>query len=131
MPKYNWKDLRKEIKENHDLIWWVDSEGKIITQGRDNDKLKKEVLKKNKDEEIFKLYLSFHTGKNYGQGGVLAINVKNYDNNLKKINGDKNGRYWIKESVLNSLGWRESFITQVIKKITKKNFKFTLGIHNL
>jgi hypothetical protein len=133
MVRYKWKDIRKLIKECGNFIWYIDMDKNVILQGRDNKELKEEFKNKkfDKDKEFYKIFLSFHTGKEYGQGGVLAINTYHIDNKGKKISSDKNGRYWIEQSKLESLGWRKDFIEKVIRLITKPNYKFTLGIHNL
>ena len=134
MPRRkNWVDIKKDIKENQDFIWWVDMKGKIIFSGRESEPLEKKMLKE-KDGEYYKLYLSFHTGKKFGQGGVLAINVRSYNKEGKKltnIRDDRNGRYWVKQRQLENRNWSMVFLNQVIRKITKKGFEFELGIHNL
>lgn len=133
MPRRSWIDIKNDIKDNQDFIWWIDMKGNIIMSGREHAKLEKQMLKE-KDGEYYKLYLSFHTGRKFDQGGVLAINVRNFEKEgkkLKNLRDNRNGVYWVKKRQLESRGWKLSFINQVIIKITKYGFEFGLGIHQL
>ena len=133
MPRKNWVDIKKDIKENQDFIWWIDMKGKILFSGRESDPLEKKMIKE-KNGDYYKLYLSFHTGKKFGQGGVLAINVRSYNKEGKKLTNvrdDRNGRYWVRQRDLEVIGWKINFLIKVIRKITKKSFKFGLGIYRL
>ena len=133
MPRRSWIDIKNDIKDNQDFIWWIDMKGNIIMSGREHAKLEKQMLKE-KDGEYYKLYLSFHTGRKFGQGGVLAINVRSYEKDGKKLSNlrdQKNGKFWVTKRKLESRGWKLSFINQVISKITRYGFKFTIGILQL
>ena len=133
MPRRSWVDIKNDIKDNQDFIWWIDMKGNIIMSGREHAKLEKQMLKE-KDGEYYKLYLSFHTGRKFDQGGVLAINVRNFEKEgkkLKNLRDNRNGVYWVKKRDLEILGWKLSFIKRVITKITKYGFEFGLGIHQI
>lgn len=133
MPRRSWIDIKNDIKDNQDFIWWINMKGNIIMSGREHAKLEKQMLKE-KDGEYYKLYLSFHTGRKFDQGGVLAINVRNFEKEgkkLKNLRDNRNGVYWVKKRDLEILGWKLSFIKRVISKITRYDFEFGLGIHQI
>ena len=133
MPKKKWVDIKKDIKENQDFIWWIDMKGKILLSGRESEPLEKKMLKE-KDGEYYKLYLSFHTGKRVDQGGVLAINVRSYNKEGKKLTNTRDGRngeYWVRQRDLEIIGWTIDYVKEVINKIKKKGFKFGLGINRI
>lgn len=128
-------DIKNKIKNNLDFIFWVDKKGKILVKGRETIKTLKDLSKKKYEGLVYKLYLSFHTGKKLDQGGVIAINTVEYLKEKKDIkathNSNKSGRFWIKKDYLERNGWNELYIKVVGKKVGNKSFKYNFGIYNL
>ena len=130
-----YSEIKKEIKNNLDFIFWCDKKGKILVKGRETSKTLKDVSKLKYDGLLYKLYLSFHTGDKVDQGGVIAINTVEYDKDGSEIkptkNSDKSGKFWIKKDYLERNGWKELYIKVIGKKVSSKAFKYGFGIYNL
>lgn len=113
MGKYNYIDIKKDIKESGKLIYWLNEKGKIIlidkSKNSSNNKIKK--IKKLTGL-LYRFTITFHTGKKPGQGGPLAINIIlfNKDENvLSKVLDDKHGTIWFKQDYLERMGWKNNY----------------------
>lgn len=133
MPKYNYNDIKKEIKESKKLIYWLNDKGDIILIGDDKNITKDKIMKDRKVSGLlYRFVLTFHTGKKPGQGGPLAINIRPYIKECGSLsNGpsNKSGIIWFDQDYLERRGWRENFITLTYSIITRKSFEFKIRIY--
>jgi hypothetical protein len=133
MGKYNYIDIKKDIKESGKLIYWLNEKGEIIlidkSKNSSNNKIKK--IKKLTGL-LYRFTITFHTGKKPGQCGPLAINIIlfNKDENvLSKVLDDKHGTIWFKQDYLERMEWKNNYINLTYDIVSRKNFEFKIRIY--
>ena len=133
MGKYNYNDIKNEIKESDKLIYWLNEKGEIILTDKSKNNSKYKILKMKKiNGLLYRFTLTFHTGKKPGQGGPLAINIMLFNkegNELLKVFNNKHGIIWFSQDYLERRGWRESFINLTYNIVSRKNFEFKIRIY--
>lgn len=132
--KYDIRDIKKELK-NGDLVYWYNTDSKLVLSGDTKISTLKELNKKNlkNGTKLIRLVISFHSGEKIGQGGPIAVNSKLFevmDNKVKKNKwGDKLiGYVWFGLNFLERTGWKKYFMTDIINKLNSGNFGFVFGV---
>lgn len=132
--KHDIQDIKKELK-NGDLVYWYDTESKLILSGGSKIDTLKEINKKKlkNGTKLIRLAVSFHSGEKIGQGGPIAVNSKLFeviDGKVKKNKwADKLiGYIWFGQNYLERSGWKKYYIPDIIEKLNSGNFKFVFGV---
>ncbi len=132
--KYDIQDIKKELK-NGDLVYWYDTDSKLILSGGSKISTQKELNKKKlkNGTKLIRLAISFHSGDKIGQGGPIAVNSKLFeiiDGKVKKIEWIDNliGYIWFGQNYLERTGWKNYFLTKIINKLNGGNFEFVFGV---
>lgn len=132
--KYDIQDIKKELK-NGDLVYWYDTDSKLILSGGSKISTQKELNKKKlkNGTKLIRLAISFHSGDKIGQGGPIAVNSKLFEVNDSKINkiewrDNLIGYIWFGQNYLERTGWKSYFLTKIINKLNGSNFEFVFGI---
>ena len=129
----NYKDIKNTIKKSNKLVYWLDEKGSIILIDSDKNISKSKIKSMNKISGLFyRFNLTFHTGKNIGQGGPLAINIRLFnkiDNNITRVSGYKNGIIWFPKNYLERRDWQDKYIDMTFNIITRPKFQFKIGIY--
>jgi hypothetical protein len=145
MGKYNYIDIKNNIKGSGKLIYWLNEKGEIILIDKSKNISKNKIKKmKNITGLLYRLTITFHTGNKPGQGGPLAINIMLFNslkkaytpqrgykdnNDLLKISGNKNGVIWFSLDYLERRGWKDNFINLIYDIVSRKNFEFKIKIY--
>lgn len=123
--------IRDSIKESGKLIYWYDSNGKLLVTDSSKSSSRKKLLKTKYSGDLFRLSITFHTGKKIGQGGPIAVHCRTFkieDSKIVKISGYKNGIVWFDKKWLEvEREWDESWLSIIVKKL-KGNLKFGIAI---
>ena len=133
MVKYNYNDIKNNIKDSGKLIYWLNEKGEIILTDNSKNNSKNKIKKnKNLTGLLYRFTLTFHTGIKPGQGGPLAINIMLYNkdkNELLKVSENKNGIIWFTKDYLERRGWKDNFINLTYNIVSRKNFEFKIRIY--
>jgi hypothetical protein len=126
--------IKNSIKEGP-LVYWYDDKGELLLKGKSKNETKKQIKKLNYDGFLFRLNITFHTGKKGGQGGPIAVRVKLFEKKGNKLThkykGDytyMNGRVWFLLKFILTSKWRERYIDIIILKLLEGKLKFKGGI---
>jgi len=126
--------IKKSIKEGP-LVYWYDDKGELLLKGKSKNETKKQVKKLSYEGILFRLNITFHTGKKGFQGGPIAVRVKVFEkkgNKLThKIKGDfyqMNGKVWFLLNFILTSKWRERYLDIIILKLLEGKLKFKGGI---
>jgi hypothetical protein len=133
MVKYNYINIKNEIKESNKLIYWLNEKGEIILVDKNKNSSKNKIKKiKNLTGLLYRFTLTFHTGKKPGQGGPLAINIILFNkdgNTLSKVFNNKHGIIWFSQNYLERMGWKINYINIIYEIVSRKNFEFKIRIY--
>lgn len=133
MGKYNYNDIKKEIKESEKLIYWLNGKGEVVLIDKSKNNSKNKILKIKKiNGLLYRFTLTFHTGKKPGQGGPIAINIMLFNkegNELSKVYNNKHGVIWFSQDYLERRGWKENFINLIYNIVSRENFEFKIRIY--
>lgn len=143
----DYDEIKNSIKESGKLIYWFDSNNKLLVTDSSKTSSKKKVSKIKYNGILYRLSITFHTGKKIGQGGQLSVTCRLFylkDNKLIKINNDsesvdlsanknnlknKNGVIWFEKKWLERKGvWNDKWLEMIIKKLGS-GFEFKIGIY--
>ena len=132
MPRFDYSEVRSKIKETA-TVFWYDQDGKLLITGLSKNKTKKQMRKKNYDGKLYRLSISFHTGKKKFQGGTMAIRCNLFEKEGKELNklknSKKNGILWVDKDWIESVGWDKDDMDTIIKKL-KGRLEISFGIYN-
>lgn len=132
MPRYNYIDIKKDIKKSGKLCYWFDNFGNNILTGNSKNKTTNQMKKLDKKEGIYyRFIITFHSGKKPLQGGPIGVNVQEWkqDDTFHKVSGNKNGVIWFDEGYLERMGWKDSYMNIIYEIISRKNFEFKTRIY--
>ena len=133
MVKYNYNDIKNNIKDSGNLIYWLNEKGDIILVDKSKNTSKNKINKMKKlTGLLYRFTLTFHTGDKPGQGGPLAINIMLFNkdgDNLSKVFENKNGIIWFTKDYLERRGWKDNFINLTHSIVSRKNFEFKIRIY--
>lgn len=127
--KYSINNIKDEISKENKIYWFlVDKKNNLLSKGNSKTDTKKKVLDKIKkkkekynNKEIYRLSISFHSGKKTLQGGKIGVHLETYiivDGNLKKNNEyGKVGMVWFKNEWLEYNGWNKKYLLKIINII--------------
>jgi hypothetical protein len=131
----NYEEMRDAIKQSGRLIFWYDSKGNLLVVDSSKKSSRIKLLKTKYEGDLYRLSITFHTGKRFGQGGPLAVHCKTFkieDGKIIKIkNPDKNGIVWFRKKWLESQSmWEERWLDAIILSLRRKyNFKFGISTY--
>ena len=135
MP-YNYEDIKNKLKESKKLVYWLDEKGNILLVDSSKTKSKEKIKKVKYNGILFRFNISFHTGSKAWQGGPIAMHTTVFNKELKELSNvkntqfdHKNGIIWFDKDYLEMKGWKENYINIAHKILTKKSFKFNIGIY--
>ena len=126
--KYLINDIKDTINKENKIYWFlVDKKENLLSKGNSKSETKKKVLEKIKkkdkynNKQIYRLSISFHSGKKVMQGGKIGVHLETYsiiNGNMKKnsIYG-KVGMIWFEDSWLEYNGWDKKYLLKIIKII--------------
>ncbi len=124
--------IRDSLKESGKLIYWYDSEGKLLVTDNSKSSSRKKLLKTKYQGDLFRLSITFHSGKKVGQGGPIAVHCRTFkleDSVIVKIPGSKNGIIWFEKTWLETeRKWDDVWLKIIIKKLMG-NHKFGYAIY--
>jgi hypothetical protein len=127
-----YEKIRDSLKQSGKLIYWYDSKGNLLVTDDSKSSSRKKLLKTNYEGELFRLSITFHSGKKVGQGGPVAVHCRTFkleDDTIIKIPGNKNGIIWFDKTYLETARkWKEAWLTIIIKKLMG-NHKFGYAIY--
>jgi hypothetical protein len=131
--KVDFNELKQEIKESGNIIYWYDKNGKILLVDTNKSSSKKKINKLDYNGMLYRLVITFHSGTKYGQGGVLAVNCRTFNketsNKITKVKGYKNGIIWFTREWLERRGWNEKYLMIIVKKlIGSLEFKISINL---
>ena len=133
MGKYDYNNIKNDIKESGKLIYWLNEKGEIIIVDNSKNTSKDKIKKmKNLKGLLYRFVLTFHTGKKPGQGGPLAINIILFNKDsdqITKISNNKHGVIWFSQDYLERRGWKDNFINLTYDIVSRKNFEFKIRIY--
>jgi hypothetical protein len=128
----SYNEIKNYLKESGKFIYWYSVDGKLLVVDSSKKSSRKKLLKTKYEGDLFRLSMTFHTGKKFGQGGPIAINCRTFrleDGKIIKVPGDKNGVFWFDKRWLEGQSrWNSFWIEDIIRKLRSKNFKFGIGI---
>lgn len=139
----NYDEIKNSIKKSGKLIYWFNSNNKLLVVDSSKSLSKKKITKIKYDGLLYRLSITFHTGTKIGQGGQLSIICRLFhlkNNKLIKIDNDgeplsdnnlknKNGVIWFEKRWLERRGkWNDKWLEMIIKKLCS-NFQFKIGIY--
>jgi len=130
MPRFEYVDVRAQIKETA-TVYWYDANGNLLITGLSKRDTKKIIKKRNYEGNLYRLSLSFHSGEKKFQGGPLAVKCVLYDkkeNKVSKVTSKKNGTVWIEKKYLESSGFSKKMLDVIINKL-KGKLEFSFGIY--
>jgi hypothetical protein len=130
MPRFEYVDVRAQIKETA-TVYWYDANGNLLITGLSKRDTKKMIKKRKYEGNLYRLSLSFHSGEKKFQGGPLAVKCVLYDkkeNKVSKVTSKKNGIVWIEKEYLESSGFSKKMLDIIIKKL-KGKLEFSFGIY--
>jgi hypothetical protein len=120
-------------------VYWIDKNNhKILIREHSKSESKKKLLKmlkilrnSNKEINLVRVVITFHSGIKKFQGGKVKINIKQFvykDNKLKKNNIiGENGNLWLSNTffTINKLNQKkfEEFLLKRIKDLQKNKLK--------
>ena len=127
--------IRDTIKESGKLIYWYDSNGKLLVTDSSKSASRKKLLKTKYEGNLFRLSITFHTGKKVGQGGPIAVHCRTFNlekndsvKTIVKVPGYKNGIVWFDKKWLEvEREWDETWLKIIVKKLMG-NLKFGIAI---
>ena len=131
MSEYD--EIKNLIKESGRLIYWFDSNNKLLVVDSSKTSSKHKIIKKKYEGLLYRLSITFHTGTKVGQGGPLSISCRVFylkDNNItKSTEKNKEGTIWFEKKWLERKGeWNEKWLEMIVKKLRSK-FEFKIGIY--
>jgi hypothetical protein len=132
MPKYNYIDIKNDIKKSGKLCYWFDHSGNNILTGNNKNITTNQMMKLDKKEGVYyRFIITFHTGKKPGQGGPIGVKVQEWkqDDTFHKVHGYKNGIIWFDRNYLERMGWKDNYIDKIYEIISRKNFEFKIRIY--
>jgi hypothetical protein len=136
----NLKNLINNFKNNLKYrVYWIDrNKNKILIKDNSKSESKNKLLKKlkilrksNKEINLVRIVVTFHSGIKKFQGGKVKINIKQFiykDNKLSKVNLiGENGNLWLSNNffTINKLNQKkfEEFLLKKIKDLPKNKLK--------
>lgn len=129
----SYNELKKYLKDSGKFIYWYSADGKLLVVDSSKKSSRKKLLKTKYQGDLFRLSMTFHTGKKFGQGGPIAINCRTFrleDGKIIKVPGDKNGVIWFDNDFLQSRRqWKNLWLDIIIKRLKSTNFKFGIGVN--
>ena len=131
MPRFEWSKLKEQLKAG-DTIYWYDEKGKLLLSDNSKTKAQKKIKKIKYEGVLYRLVMSFHTGKLLGQGGPLAIHCqvfKKENDKLTKIRPKSTGFVWFPLSYLERSGWKPRFLNYIVEKLIG-GLEFGFGVYN-
>ena len=127
----DYKDIKRDIRKSGKLIYWYDEKGKLLFTDKSKSNSRKRIKKMDYNGALYRLSISFHTGKIFGQGGPMQVSCKQFflqDKKLTKGPSKKSGAIYFEEDYLDMNGWSEDYLDIIVKKLSR-NLNFGVGIY--
>ncbi len=113
--------IRDELKGAGKLIYLYDNKGKLLLTDTSKSSSRKKLLKTKYSGDLYRLSLTFHSGKKADQGGQIAVHCRTFnvdDGLISKVHGNKNGIVWFDKKLLKTeKKWNESWLNKIVKKL--------------
>jgi adenylate kinase len=117
--------IRHELKGSGKLIYLYNSNGKLLVTDSSKSSSRKKLLKSNYSGDLYRLSITFHSGKKDGQGGQIAVHCRTFnvdDGLIHKVHGNKNGIVWFDKKWLKTeKKWNEEWLKKIVKKLMGKH----------
>ena len=129
-----YEQIRDSIKESGRRIFWFDSKGKLLVIDSSKSSSRKKLLKTKYEGVVYRLSITFHSGKKLGQGGPLAVRCAKFnleDDIISKVKDKQNGIYWFDAGWLETRRkWNETWLNIIVSKLVKgKQFGFGIEMY--
>lgn len=113
--------IRDDLKGAGKLIYLYNSKGKLLVTDSSKSSSRKKLLKTNYSGDVYRLSLTFHSGKKQNQGGKIAVHCRTFnvdDGTINKVHGNKNGVVWFDKNLLKTeKRWDEAWLKSIVKKL--------------
>jgi len=131
------KNIKTNINESGKKVFWYDNSTipKLLISGLTKSETKKKLEKLNLKEgtKLFRLVIEFHSGKKPEHPAKICIITKTFiiDDKLVKFDTwqkNSNGYVWFDDSFLERRGWKDYYLSNIVKKVNSAQIKFKFGI---
>lgn len=126
-----YEQIRDSIKDSKRRIFWYDSKGKLLIVDSSKSASRIKLLKTKYEGLLYRLSITFHSGRKLGQGGPLAVRCAKFnleDKIISKIKDKQNGIYWFGRKWLEiQRKWNENWLNIIVLDLIEGK-KFGFGI---
>ena len=123
-----YEEIKNKLIESGKLIYYFKGEKlktdydspNLLVVASSKEEGRKELLKTGYQGIVYRLSITFHTGRLLGQGGPLGVNCTKFNvegNKIKKIKDKQTGTYWFGQR------WLE------IQRQFKEGWLYDIAIH--